>query len=65
MRRLTTTHTTVLMLLTRKSYYEISDILIKAGYNHVFNKDKDGVVYIDMTGISIQPEPEPPDSPAR
>lgn len=56
MPRLTHTHTCVVLEVDASTYRDIRDKLKAAGYDHVFNKDDEYGVTIDMSGIMLASE---------
>ena len=58
------THTFAILELSPSAFSEISRKLIKAGYQHAFQK-QDGRELIDLSGIAVASEPPPskPENP--
>jgi hypothetical protein len=47
------TYTYSILTVSKETYKEIENSLKQAGYDHVFHKQKDGSVAIDMSGIAL------------
>lgn len=64
LRRLTSTHTYVIMELSPAAYAEIRHKMEEANYQHAFGKDSDYVEpVIDMHGIAVAVQGEPKPTP--
>ncbi len=48
------THTYVILDISSAAYAEIKSLLEKAGYQHVFHRDLEDVILIDMQGIALR-----------
>jgi hypothetical protein len=53
-----TTYTYAIMDVSASTYNEIAKKFTEAGYDHVFHRDVDGLVVMDMKGIALKNEEE-------